>query len=34
MRQNAKAMNIERDPDIRFHERGTLTSVTKWFRIE
>jgi hypothetical protein len=25
-------MNIERDANIRFHELGTLTSVTRWIR--
>ena len=25
-------MNIERDPQIRFHELGTLISVTRWIR--
>jgi hypothetical protein len=25
-------MSIERDPNIKFHELGTLTSVTKWIR--
>ncbi len=25
-------MTIERDEQIRFHELGTLTSVTKWIR--
>jgi hypothetical protein len=25
-------MSIERDEQIRFHELGTLTSVTRWIR--
>ena len=27
-----KQMSIERDPQIRFHEEGTLKSVTRWIR--